>query len=69
MSGGGLGVRAPIVDYVRAWGVRENAVLKQCREETAKDPRRGLQIDAEQGALMQTLVYATRPKRALEVGV
>lgn len=69
MSGGRLGVRAQIVEYVDKWGVREDPVLKLCREETAQDPRRGMQIDADQGALMQTLVCALRPKRALEVGV
>jgi len=69
MSGGGLGVRAPIVEYVRKWGVREEKVLRRCREETEDHPRRGMQIDPEQGALMQTLVLATRARRALEVGV
>ncbi|HEY9218509.1 MAG TPA: class I SAM-dependent methyltransferase [Phenylobacterium sp.] len=69
MSGGGLGVRDPIVAYVRQWGVREHPVLARCRQETASDPRRGMQIDPEQGALMQTLVQAVRPRRALEVGV
>lgn len=69
MSGGGLGVRAPIVDYVRAWGVREHPALARCREETARDPRRGLQIDPEQGALMQVLTRAVAARRALEVGV
>jgi len=69
MSGGGLGVRAPIADYVRRWGVREHPALARCRAETASDPRRGMQIDPEQGALMQTLVRATGARRALEVGV
>lgn len=69
MAGGGLGVRAPIVEYVRKWGVREHPALLRCREETAKDPRRGLQIDPEQGALMQVLTRATGAKRAIEVGV
>lgn len=69
MSGGGLGVRKEIVDYVRQWGVRDHPVLARCREETASDPRRGMQIDPEQGALMQTLTHALRPRRALEVGV
>lgn len=69
MSGGGLGIRGPIIDYVQRWGVREHPVLARCREETASDPRHGMQIDPEQGALMQTLVHALRPRRALEVGV
>jgi len=69
MSGGGLGVRSPIVEYVRKWGVREEDALRRCREETEDHPRRGMQIDPEQGALMQTLVLATRARLALEVGV
>ncbi|MFI4935762.1 MAG: O-methyltransferase [Caulobacterales bacterium] len=69
MSGGRLGVRDPIADYVRRWGVREDPVLERCRQETASDPRRGMQIEPEQGALMQTLILALRPRLAVEVGV
>jgi caffeoyl-CoA O-methyltransferase len=64
-----IGVSEQVRTYVQAWGVREDAVLAKCRAETAADPRRGMQIAPEQGALMQVLVKALRAKRALEVGV
>lgn len=69
MARNGLGIHGPIVDYVRQWGMREHPVLAQCRRETASDPRSGMQIDPEQGAMMQALVFAIGARRALEVGV
>ncbi len=64
-----LGISEPVRAYLQAWGVREDETLARCREETRKDPRHGMQIAPEQGALMQVLVKALRPRQALEVGV
>jgi caffeoyl-CoA O-methyltransferase len=64
-----LGVSEPVRAYIQAWGVREDPVLARCREETKADPRRGMQIAPEQGALMQVLVKALKVRFALEVGV
>ena len=56
-------------DYLLAHGVRESAVMRRLREETARHAMGMMQISAEQGALMALLVQATGAKRALEIGV
>ena len=56
-------------DYMLAHGVRESAVMRRLREETARHEMGMMQISAEQGALMALLVQATGAKRALEIGV
>ena len=56
-------------DYLQAHGVRENAVMRRLREETARHEWAGMQITPEQGALMALLVELTGARRALEVGV
>ena len=56
-------------DYLLAHGVRESAVMRRLREETARHEMGMMQISAEQGALMALLVQATGAKRALEIGV
>ena len=56
-------------DYLLAHGVRESAVMRRLREETARHAMGRMQISAEQGALMALLVQATGAKRALEIGV
>ena len=56
-------------DYLLAHGVRESAVMRRLREETARHEMGRMQISAEQGALMALLVQATGAKRALEIGV
>ena len=56
-------------DYLQAHGVRESAVMRRLREETAHHEMAMMQISPEQGALMALLVELTGAKRALEVGV
>ena len=56
-------------DYLHAHGVRENAVMRRLREETARHEWAAMQISPEQGALMALLVELTGARRALEVGV
>ena len=56
-------------DYLLDHGVRESAVMRRLREETARHAMGMMQISAEQGALMALLVQATGAKRALEIGV
>ena len=56
-------------DYLLAHGVRESAVMRRLREETARHEMGMMQISAEQGALMALLVQATGARRALEIGV
>jgi len=54
--------------YVVTATVRETAVQKQLRDETARLPKGGMQIGADQGALFALLVHATSAVRALEIG-
>jgi caffeoyl-CoA O-methyltransferase len=64
-----MGLSAPVLAYVQAFGVREHPALARCRAETSADPRHRMQISPEQGALMQVLVRAIGARRAIEVGV
>ena len=56
-------------DYLQAHGVRESAVMRRLREETARHEMAMMQISPEQGALMALLVELIGATRALEVGV
>ena len=56
-------------DYLLAHGVRESAVQRRLREETAGHEWAVMQISPEQGALMALLVELVGATRALEVGV
>lgn len=56
-------------DYLQAHGVRESAVMRRLREETAGHQWAVMQISPEQGALMALLVELIGARRALEVGV
>ena len=56
-------------DYLQAHGVRESAVMRRLREETARHEMAMMQISPEQAALMALLVELTGARRALEVGV
>ena len=58
-----------IVDYVRSVSVRDTALLRRLREETAPLPNAIMQITPEQGQFMALLVELTGAKNALEVGV
>ena len=55
--------------YLVEHSVREPAVLRELREETAKLPMAGMQIGPDQGQLMALLVKLMGAKRCLEVGV
>jgi len=54
--------------YVATTTVRETAVQKQLRDETARLPQAGMQIGADQGAFFALLVHATSARQALEIG-
>jgi predicted O-methyltransferase YrrM len=61
-------VSDPIEQYVERFGSRETPVRQRLRAETAKLPQAGMQIGADQGALMALLIRLTGARRALEVG-
>ena len=56
-------------DYLLAHGVRESAVMRRLREETARHEMGRMQISREQGALMALLAQSIGARRALEIGV
>lgn len=58
-----------LYDYVLSVSLREPAVLKRLREETARDPMARMQIAPEQGQFMALLVQLIGAKKALEIGV
>lgn len=57
-----------IENYISQFGVREPAVMKHCREETAAMPNANMQIAPEQGQFLALLVQLTSAKRVIEVG-
>jgi predicted O-methyltransferase YrrM len=61
-------VSDPIEQYVESFGSRESPVRQRLRAETAELPQAGMQIGADQGALMALLIRLTGARRALEVG-
>jgi caffeoyl-CoA O-methyltransferase len=65
-----LGLSPEIVAYLAAANPSEHSALARCRAETAGLGRiAGMQISAEQGAVMQMLARLVNAKRVFEVGV
>ena len=64
-----LGLTPEIVRYLAHVNQPEHPALTRCREETARMPNAQMQISAEQGAFMQTIVRMLNAKRAFEIGV
>src|SRR5262245_13141481 len=56
-------------DYLIAHSAREHPVLAALREETRKQRYAGMQIGADQGALMALLIKLIGARRTIEVGV
>jgi len=54
--------------YVSGTIARETPLMKRLRAETAKLPEAGMQIGADQGALLALLVRAIGARRAIEIG-
>jgi caffeoyl-CoA O-methyltransferase len=56
-------------EYMRSVTLREPALLRRLREETARYPNSSFQISAEQGQLMGLLMHLIGARRTIEVGV
>src|ERR1700681_1267172 len=56
-------------EYMRHVTLREPALLRRLREETAHYPNSNLQISAEQGQLMTLLMHLVGARRTIEIGV
>jgi len=54
--------------YVTQDIARETAIQKKLRSETARLPQAGMQIGADQGALLSLLVRAIGAKKVIEIG-
>ena len=54
--------------YVTQDVARETALQKRLRDETARLPQGGMQIGADQGALLALLVRAIGARKAIEIG-
>jgi len=63
-----LPLDARLQRYVVEHGARETAVQRELRVVTQRLPQSGMQIGAEQGALMQMLVRVMGARRCLEIG-
>jgi predicted O-methyltransferase YrrM len=68
MSNASMGLPPDLQAYLVGHGVREAAILKRLRDETARLPQHNMQIAPEQGALLALLVELTGAKRCLEIG-
>jgi predicted O-methyltransferase YrrM len=63
-----LEISGALYDYIVAMGTRETREQRELRAETGGLPMGGMQIGADQGALLQALVRILRAKRCIEVG-
>jgi predicted O-methyltransferase YrrM len=64
----GLDATEDLIGYLGRWGARTDEVLERVRGETSVMPSAGMQIGADQGALIELLVRLIGAKDALEVG-
>lgn len=56
-------------DYISAVSLREPELLRDLREQTARQPFGLMQVPPEEGQLLGVLVQAVGARRALEIGV
>jgi predicted O-methyltransferase YrrM len=61
-------VSDPVEHYVESFDSRETPARQRLRAETARLPQAGMQIGADQGALMALLIRLVGARRALEIG-
>jgi caffeoyl-CoA O-methyltransferase len=66
---GDLTITDSLWDYMRRVTLREPAVLKRLREETASQPQANMQISPEQGQFMALLMHLLDARKTLEIGV
>jgi len=69
MSNRTISLTDSLYDYLLSVSLREPEILRRLREETAADPRAGMQISPEQGQFMGLLARLMDARRCLEIGV
>jgi caffeoyl-CoA O-methyltransferase len=65
---GGIEQTEELLEYLRRYGARTDAVLDRVREETSVMPNAVMQVAPDQAALMELVVRLIGAKDALEVG-
>jgi caffeoyl-CoA O-methyltransferase len=68
MARGGIEQTEELLEYLRRYGARTDAVLDRVREETSLMPNAVMQVAPDQAALMELVVRLIGAKDALEVG-
>lgn len=68
MSNRTLNLDERLHEYLLSVSLREPAILRRLREETAAMPEHNMQIAPEQGQFMALLVQLTGVRRAIEIG-
>ena len=68
MSTRSIGLSDALHQYLLDVSLREPAVMRRLRAETAEHPKSNMQIAPEQGAFMQLLVRMLGARRTLEIG-
>ncbi len=58
-----------LLDYMKSVSVREPAILRNLREETALLPNAGMQVPPEHGQFLALLIQLMGARRTLEIGV
>ncbi|KAB7623013.1 O-methyltransferase [Alkalilimnicola sp. S0819] len=69
MSNRSFQLSAPLYDYLCEVSLREDALLRRLREETAELPLARMQISPEQGQFMSLVARLMGARRVLEIGV
>jgi predicted O-methyltransferase YrrM len=69
MANRSLQITDSLYDYLLRHSLREPAILRELREETAKDSMANMQIAPEQGQFMQLLIKMLGVQNMIEVGV
>jgi predicted O-methyltransferase YrrM len=69
MTGRTIPVTDALYDYLVDVSVREPALLRRLREETASHPHANMQISPDQGQFLAWLIRLTGAKQVIEVGV
>jgi O-methyltransferase len=68
MSNRTLTLTPPLYEYLNSVSVREPALLRRLRQETAHDAAANMQIAPEQGQFMALLVELTGARNIIEIG-
>lgn len=69
MSSSSINLTDQVYEYFLSVTLREDEILRRCREETARHEWAGMQISPEQGQFMTLLVKLLGARKIIELGV